>query len=832
MRYVLEFDDAPAVDVARTGGKGASLARLRQAGFPVPGGLLITADAYRAFLADDSGLLEHLSRLAYDDHDRLARQCESLRSLLGARPLPPPLDGQLRERLPALLARGAVAVRSSSTLEDLAGAAFAGQHETYLDIADLEDVLQATRRCFVSLWEDRAVRYRHERGFGQERAAMAVVIQSMVASEVAGVAFTIDPINGSRERIVVNSAFGLGELVVSGEGDVDQFVVEKASGTVIDRRIASKSHAIVGRGVGTERLPVAPERATLPSLSDTQLAELTRLCVRVERFYSFPQDLEWAFADGRLYLLQSRPVTKFPARWTRDESAERFPGPITPLTWDFTSEGFHESLGHSLSLMGMPPCETTWFERFDGFIYGNQTMVELYTGGEQVAFDSLEELADAVPAFRDRYRWVQELPVTWARDLDRYLFRLGRLSAVDLASRGEGDLWPHILEIDALGREYFQPNIAISITQGVLHRTLYRLLMLLLGRDAAAPMYDALTGFCETKTNVVNRDLYRLYVIAREDSQLCRSLRETDRRELWLSGAIESHAAFDRRFRQFLEDHGHREVEFDAYHPTWSGQPWVVLENIRLMLERSDVTDPADRERELRIRQQREERRLFDVVPEPLRFFVAEVLRLTRAYTALDDLEHYQTTRLSVPFRAALVELGRRLQGRGILDEPQDIFFLHKATLQSLMEGKIPAERAAREARRNKADFARQLRSTPPHTVGEAEEAVVEGALCGLPGAPGVAEGPVFRIFQVEDFPRFPAGAVLVARTTNPAWTPLFYSASAVITESGGPLSHGAVTAREIGLPAVMGVRGALSVLDDGEPVRVNGTTGSVTRLG
>jgi pyruvate,water dikinase len=428
--------------------------------------------------------------------------------------------------------------------------------------------------------------------------------------------------------------------------------VEKASGVVVDRHIAEKTHAIVGKGNGTERVPLAKEQTTRPSLDEQQIAELAALCVRVERFYAFPQDLEWAFAGGRLHLLQSRPVTKFPARWTRDESAERFPGPITPLTWDFTSEGFHESLGHSLSLMGLPPCETMWFERFDGFIYGNQTMVDLYTGGEQVAFESLAELTELVPAFRERYRWVQELPVSWARDLDGYLFRLGRLSAVDLPTRTEAELWPHILEIDALGCQYFQPNIAISITQGVLHRTLYRLLAFLVGRDEAPAMYEALTGFCETKTNVVNRDLYRLYVIAREDSGLSLSLRELDRRELWLAGALEQYPAFVQRFRQFLEDHGHREVEFDAYHPTWSGQPWVVLENLRLMLERGDIVDPAERERELRIRQQQGEQRLFDIVPEPLRFFVAEVLRLTRAYTALDDLEHYQTTRLSVGSRA------------------------------------------------------------------------------------------------------------------------------------------------------------------------------------
>ncbi|NIR42445.1 MAG: phosphoenolpyruvate synthase [Gemmatimonadetes bacterium] len=832
MNYVLEFVDPLAVDPGQAGGKGASLARLSQGGFPVPPGLVVAADAYRAFLADDDRHAAEVAGLRYDRPEQLVEGCRAIRERLIGRPLPEPVADSLREKLPTLLTLGPVAVRSSSTLEDLAGAAFAGQHDTYLNIADVEAALEATRRCFASLWEDRAVRYRHERGFAHERAAMAVVIQSMVASDVAGVAFTMNPITGARGQVVINAAFGLGELVVSGEGDVDQFVVDKTTGAAVDRHIAEKSHAIVGTADGTERVELPPERAGQPSLTDEDITELAELCRRVERFYAFPQDIEWAIAERRLYLLQSRPVTKFPPRWTRDESAERFPSPITPLTWDFTSDGFHESLAHSLGLMGFPPCETKWFERFDGFIYGNQTMVELYTGGEGVAFDSLEELAAAVPTFRDRFRWVQELPVTWARDLDRYLFRLGQLSAVDTAALSESELWDHVLTIDALGREYFEPNIAISITQGVLHRTLYRLLVLLLGPEEAPVLYDSLTGFCETKTNVVNRDLYRVYLIALEDPELCRTLSGVDREELWRSGVLDRHPAFLERFRQFIEDHGHREVEFDAYHPTWRGQPWVVLENLRLMLEREDgVTDPAERERELRVRQHQAEGRLFAIVPESLRFFVAELLRLTRAYTALDDLEHYQTTRLSVPFRAALVELGSRLQGRGVLDEPEDIFFLRKPTLDSLIAGDGIDEETAREARAHKAEFARQLRSTPPHVIGEEMEAPAEGALRGLPGAPGTVEGPVFRVFGVEDFPRFPSGAVLVARTTNPAWTPLFYSAAAAITESGGPLSHGAVTAREVGLPAVMGVRNALSALQDGERVRVNGTAGSVTRL-
>ncbi|HSL71843.1 MAG TPA: PEP-utilizing enzyme, partial [Longimicrobiales bacterium] len=197
----------------------------------------------------------------------------------------------------------------------------------------------------------------------------------------------------------------------------------------------------------------------------------------------------------------------------------------------------------------------------------------------------------------------------------------------------------------------------------------------------------------------------------------------------------------------------------------------------------------------------------------------------------LDDLEHYQTTRLNPVSRAALIALGQRLVQRGALNTAEDIFFLRRETLERLMAGEPIAAAALAESQANAADYDRQKRAAPPRVWGEQLEAAPEGALRGLAGSPGQAEGPVCRVFSVSDFAKFVPGSVLVARTTNPAWTPLFYSAVAVITESGGPLSHGAVTAREVGIPAVMAVHGALAALSDGERVRVNGTQGAVSRL-
>jgi pyruvate,water dikinase len=829
MSFVLDLGDPQARAVGVTGGKGSSLARLVEADFPVPPGLVVTADADRAFRAADPAFEAALSRLEPERPEVLRRQCAEIREGLLSVPLPDPLVSELSARLPALLSRGAVAVRSSSTLEDLAGAAFAGQHDTFLNRSTVESVLDAVRRCFASLWEDRAVRYRAERGYRQQDATMAVVIQSMVTSESAGVAFTVHPVTGEPNHLLVNSAWGLGETVVSGEGDVDQFVLDRATGRVVTAEVAEKERAIVSAGDGTRDVALEAGKAKARSLSDAELSELWKLAISVERHAGFPQDIEWATSGGRVFLLQSRPITKLPDRWTRDESAERFPNAVTPLSWDYAGAAFHTSLAHSLRLMGMPTFAGLWFERFDGYIYGNQTAVRLFTIGFP-PFQSLDELRRLLPRVRERYPWIERLPASWARDLDRYLLRLGELAAVDPARLGEPELGALIASIAKAGEDYFLPNIAISLTHGLLHRSLYTFLRLVAEPAEAARLYDELMGYCETKTSLVNSDLQELARAAKADPALERLLRETDKKTLWEEKRLSEFPEFDAAFTRFLENHGHREVDFDAFHPTWSGQPWVVLENVRLLLDQP-LPDPAIRSSELRETQQAAEANLSQRVPEDLRFFAAELVRLCRTYTSLDDVEHYQTTRLNAPFRRAIVELGRRLARRGVLAAPEEIFFLRRPTLEGLLAGRIGETEAREEAKRGASDHRSQTRESPPWVRGEETPPVPSGSMRGLPGSPGTAEGPVFRVRTVDDFARFPSGAVLVARTTNPSWTPLFYSACAIVTESGGPLSHGAVTAREVGIPAVMAVKGVLEALPDGTRIRVNGTTGSVERL-
>ncbi|MEZ5405394.1 MAG: PEP/pyruvate-binding domain-containing protein [Verrucomicrobiia bacterium] len=832
MNYLLFFTDPLAASVQYSGGKGANLALLTQRGFSVPPGFVIRAQAYRDFVNQDRNLLTQINDFSFYNAQQLKEESERFRGALAKLSLPKRLVDEVREGLGAFPNDQAFSIRSSSTMEDLASAAFAGQHDTYLNVTGLEPILDRIKSCFISLWHDRAIAYRQQHNFDHLLASMSVVVQQMIPCEVAGVGFSINPVSGDLQEIVVDANFGLGESVVSGESGVDHFEISKLDGVVRRSLIAKKTTQIIGVAGGTKEIHLSESEAKKPCLNEAQLIELTELLKQVERSYRFPQDIEWGFVRGKLYLLQSRPITTIPARWTRDESAERFPNVITPLTWDFVESGFHRSLSFSFNLMGFPPCHGKWFGMHGHYIYGNQNVVELYLKHPPFTVSSLEELKAIAPKLREEFRWVQELPVIWSRELDYYLLKIGEFMVEPLANKSTWELWNFILSVNEQGADYFQPNIAISITHATLHHLLYRLIQMVAGADSNR-LFDGLMAYCETKTGIINRELFEMAQFIRTLPELEDLLKESDSQEVIEKKYLEKFPDFQRRFQKFLRDHGHREIDFDMYHPTWLEVPWVVLDNIRLILQTPLDQMPLQKERELKVNSQQMELELFRHVPQELHFFFYEILRLTRIYTSLDDLEHYQTTRLALPLRKGLRELGRRLVVQGILAEPMDIFFGHLKQINELVccDNDLKRREFAEAIRQQKAAYLADKARKPEWILGENKaESIFSQTDCltGLPGSSGQAEGMIFIVLSAEDFAKFPKGSILVARTTNPTWTPLFYSAKAVIAESGGPLSHGAVTAREMGIPAVMSVKQCLSRLKNGQRVRVDGSAGKI----
>jgi len=836
MELIYNLKDITAADVSISGGKGASLAKTIQV-LPVPDGIILSCEAYKQFV---SPLLVHITALLNQHEGNEQQASELIRQLLLNAPFPKHLSDLLSTYLHNnQLIHMPLAVRSSGTLEDMPGAAFAGQHDTILGVRGLDAVQNAIRQCYASLWHTHVMLYRQHLQLPHHYASMAVVLQRMVdvrEHEAAGVAFSIDPVRGDLSSILINAAFGLGEAVVGGEEPIDEYQVDRETMQVTDQEIAEKQQAIVMTSDSTVVVSLEKQLKQQSSLSQEQCQAVAKLAVSAERYFDFPQDIEWAFHDNQLWLLQSRNVTQIAAIWTREESAERFPNPITPLTWDMCEAGFHTSLNYSLNLMGLPSFNSKWFTMKDYYIYGNQNAVELYHNRLPTSMMSdLPTLLSSLPEIARKFAWVQELPITWMRDLDKYLIGIGSLYNESLQEKKLSELWDYVQRINKLGSDYFLPNIAISLTQRSLYTTLITLLKIFHEGDEqlAHKTLDSLIAMSETKTGQVNHELWILSRFVRTDSGLS-SLLVHFNQDTIMQTLQSEYPDFYARLTTFLVNHGHREMDFDAYHPTWLDAPHIVLTQISVM---SDLENDGQNSNVLgkKIEQSKIEFNVISKSPEELRYFIQELIRLARVYTALDDLEHYQTTRLALPMRRGLHALGERLVIRGVLDEPSDIYFSKEQQLADAIkkENTQIFSELRKHIYRNKSGYLQAKATTPQWIYGEIADEVDDNAslLKGLAGSAGVIEGDVFLVHGAEDFSLFPQGAILVARTTNPAWTALFYRASGVITESGGPLSHGAVTARELGLPAVMGVRRVMNILQNGQRARIDGQKGTVELL-
>jgi rifampicin phosphotransferase len=790
MPYLLPFSHPQAQQVSLAGGKGASLAKSTAAGFPVPPGAIVTADAFRRWAGEPA--------------------------------LPAELIAEVCTWLATQPPDRTFAVRSSATAEDGTQHAFAGQHETYLHVPP-DEVPARILDCWHSRDGDRAVAYRRQAGLRDDEVLMAVVIQSMVPADCAGVGFCLDPIQGRTDVFAIDASFGVGETVVSGSYPTDHFLIDRATGDVVSSHLSRKERYLDLGKSGTEE--VSPADPTRPACSPRQLAELAALLRRVEQHYGFPQDIEWAFHGNQLYLLQSRPITRLPEHWTREESAERFPNPVSRLNWDLTDEGFHRSLAFSFNLMGLPPYSGKWFAQFDQFIYGQQTAVELYgrLARQRIPEISSDNLAEILPQIRAKFSWVTELPGRWWRDLDTYLLQLGASENLPPPTSVR-EAWERVRHLQKVGSDYFLPNIAISITQRTLVQLLLHLLQAAAGKDEGTRLHTDLLAWCDTKTARVNQDLWELAQLIRGSPFRTLLLEQGGAALLasnWSVELPEAHAALDR----ILQVHGHREWDYDPYIAPWRETPALVLEMVRGLVDRD--LSPNEEGRAARVRMQAAERLVMSHCPAAAQFFVSELVRMARTYTSLDDIEHYQTLRLNLPMRRALRELGARLQERGILAEPLDVSFASCALLEAYVNGTSTDAQLASEIAAEKARYQSACGNEPVFDR-SAPGPAPTGVLQGIPGSPGVAAGRVQHVRSQNDFAGFKTGSILVARTTNPAWTPLFFRAAAIVTESGGPLSHGAVTAREIGIPAVMAIPNVFCTLPDGATVSVNGTEGHV----
>jgi phosphohistidine swiveling domain-containing protein len=786
MRLVLPLDDLGRDDGAVAGGKGANLGELVRAGLPVPDGFVVTTDAYARVISPlDLKITERSA----------SGEGASIRADVEAITMPADIRTAILDAYRDL-GGGPVAVRSSATAEDLPGAAYAGQQDTYLHVAGEPEVIEAVRRCWASLWTDRAIAYRSRIKINPEDVKIAVVVQRMINAEVAGVMFTADPVSGDRETITIDASSGLGEAVVSGLVTPDHYVLDD-------------------QGQVVEFQPGDPERTQ--RLPETVVAELARLGLVVARHFGRPQDIEWTYAADQVWLLQARPMTALPPPPVKLNAAQRRLGsvlldyiPVRPYPIDMSTWVPHGPAGMMARVIG----RFGFRDAFEGFLpeddYG---VVDRLVPVSPRPKLSVVLAPWRIVTFTRRYD-----PRHWTDDprFPDFLARVRNLAARDVTTMP----WPWLKTMPRQALELINPIGDLRIDY--LPRTGLVLLRLLLALRLLGHS-DLLTDLLVTRTRTTdaNRALEALAAQPRDNPELLEAVGTQDPK------ALAAFPDFEAQFNTYLTEFGHRETVTPILvtPPTQGEAPETVLALIKVLAAQPQ-RPPGD-----------SDHAMSELLKHPLlrgrrwRAMIMRWVEAARAGMAFREDSHFYFLMPLPILRRSLLEMGRRLHDVGILDNPEDVFHLRIEELEEIEDPLTLDAEAIRDAVRVRSARREELAGVrlidPAAVFPQREDG--DALITGTPASSGSATGPVKVIREPAEFGRLAVGDVLVCPYTNPGWTPLFQRAAAVVADSGGPASHAAIVAREYGIPAVMGTGTGTSTLVDGQLVSVNGTTGRIT---
>jgi pyruvate,water dikinase len=822
-------------DLSRLGGKGCGLVRLMRAGFPVPEVHCLPAD------------IETPSDALRGD----------LEALVSAHP------------------GASFAVRSSAMAEDLHDASFAGVYTTLLGVRGVTELEQAIDLCRASLQSEAARAYRVARGLGDD-VRMAVLVQRLVEPDVAGVLLTANPQRAFANEIVIDAAFGLGEGVVSGRVDPDHVVLDRASGSLREQRVGEKRIAL-GRGPGFELIeqPVDVARRAALCLDASELAELHALARAVGDRLGPRMDVEWAIEHGRLHLLQARPITGLPAEepedvWSRRFGDEYMADYTTPAGYTFLVRWIREytftdtarRLGRH-DLLEMEP-----LRRHKGYVY----MSGRYAGANARALPASGR-ADALrgwypPSFtrrieaepfspwllvktlllpyRDSRGPMKKNVVALAAHADLIMREIAPRLHGDYGAEADDALARAVAEVDELGYDHFRViRWGMGQYAPMLHDAL-RSVLSSWAEDESGALYQALaSGLPGTHTAQINRDVWRLGMAAREDAAVAAGLRAGQDVDALRAQTPES--ALWALFDAFLDAHGHRSTTRDIAQPRWREAPALIIALVRAQLVGDEAPpDPAELEAGAQVRREQARVEAFarlgrGPIAALRRRLLGWLIERTGVFTVYRENQRYYLDVLLSHLRNLVLEQGRRMVAGGVLSDPWQGFLLEADELRALFAGEpAPAglSEELAERQRHFDTWNGRLPATFLYDDVETEGEVVEGdppaggaettEAAGLGASRGIARGRLRVITQVTDLDQIERGDILVAENIDPGWTSVFPLLAGLITETGGLLSHGALLAREYGIPAVMGVQDARRHFESGEHVEIDGARGTI----
>ncbi len=854
---VLCLREIDQTQVAVVGGKGAHLGELsRIEGICVPAGFCVATDAFRRIMEDTPSIgdrLDRLSRLNPDDREAIRMLSAEIRRTLEGIVLPDDLVAAITRALARLGDQAAYAVRSSATAEDLPGASFAGQQDTYLNVVGPAAILQHVSRCWASLFTERAVTYRLRNGFDHRKVHMAVVVQQMVFPQAAGVLFTADPVTSNRKVTCVEATFGLGEALVSGLVNPDVYKVR--DGRVVSRAVGSKRLAIHALPVGgTQKEPIEPERQEQPALSDAQVVRLAQLGRQIEEHFGYPQDIEWCLVDDGFQIVQSRPITTlFPVPTASDRENHVY-----------VSVGHQQMMTDPMKPLGLSLWQLTALRPM--YEAGGRLFVDVTEGLASPASRAglLEVLGKSDPLIRDalqtvldRGDFIPSLPdegpgrppaggaaTPIEPDPTIVTELIGRSEASvaalqrDIRTKSGTALFDFILaDIQELKRILFDPQ-SHQVIMAAMEATwwLNEQLHAWLGEQNAA---ETLTqSVPHNVTSAMGLALLDVADVIRSRPDVVAFLQHVEDEGFLdemakLAGGREARDAV----RAFLDKYGMRCVgEIDITKPRWSERPItlvpVILGNIKNFA-------PGAAERRFEQGRQeawKKEQELLErlrALPDGERK-AEEAKRMidrVRTFTGYREYPKYGMVSRYFVYKRALLDEAERLLEADVLCEKEDIFFLtfqefHDVVRTNLVDHEL--------IRRRKDAFSWYQALTPPRVLTSEGEVVAgayrrddlpTGALVGLPVSAGTVEGRARVILDMAEADVEP-GDILVTAHTDPSWSPLFVGITGLVTEVGGLMTHGAVIAREYGLPAVVGVEHATRLIPDRQRIRVNGTDG------
>lgn len=867
---VLPFSAITPDHFALVGGKGANLGALTHMGVSVPDGFCVTTAAFEAFVAGDAqhaAHLEELIELATGDLQGAARIGGAIRAHLEQRPVPEAVAAAVRD---ALATRGAVpawAVRSSATAEDLPGASFAGQQDTYLNVVGADAILDRVRACWASLYTDRAILYRLEQGIPHADVTLCAVVQEMVQPVSAGILFTADPVSGHRRVMAIDAGFGLGEAFVSGTVSADLVRVDRDSGAIIEQVVATKTHAIRSLpGGGTETVPLPPEEQDRPTLSEADIHALVAAGETIEAAQGSPQDIEWCFDSRGLHIVQARPITSlYPVPhttapqplWFCFNHFQVMTDAVPPLGLDF----WRYLIPFGRPLRGSPT-PSPWAQAAAGRLYMDLSRVLRFAPSRSlllVALRNVDTLArDAVlgvlkrPEFTDGprlsplsvARFVAPRAATmqwylWFATPERVLGErnewLRGIVESTVASMSDGDLGARIasarVAISNLFAQLFE--LPPRIFPGVVASSVLRKL-LPDHRDDIDALGRGMTG---NVTVEMDLDAGDLADVARELPAVRAALKA---RAPWeeAEGADVFRAALDR----FLDKWGARAMsEIDIARPRWREDPAPLLAVVAGNLAAGTARGGhREHHAQLAARAQEAIGRLLTAAGRgPLglvrRALVRRFIRLVRSLAPMREHPKWAIVQVADAVRRLALEAGDALTTAGRLAQPDDVFFLQWEELERALASDddlrpLVAERRAAHRRHQGLYPPRVMTGDGEIPKGRHTQDVPEGALAGTPASSGVVTG-IARVVRDPVTEVLHKGEILVAPFTDPGWTPLFINAAGLVMEVGGLMTHGSVVAREYGIPAVVCVPDATTRIQTGQRIELHGTEGWVRVL-